>query len=399
MVGAGAAANYLGNAGGLWASILAAAIGVKVYDAENACTSDPPGWPAAFTSDEVLAVLQTQFWTADFVSAAQKLNQMLDNVLWYLLCECTGASTPAQPAFPPAPAGAPAVGAPGLAPASRLCWTGQFPSTTTALRGETSQGAIDLSPQLLPYVGASSVVPDVAGFNTIRYVAPAVMPTHVRMILDAPVGAHAGAQIWYQTAGGLGTSAPFPATFNNTSDRHIDSGIVAVPSGVTHWAITAEKSPTWPVTTEGTICFETYGNAGLAAGGCCPPDPISTQLLEQILSVVTVHQRYNRPFALVPGPVHAGATGTGSAAIPTCVGIAVTITARPTDKRTSGGNPTYVYDLGWVSVSETGGMIQERRVMQEQFVWLPDGMQVADHFNWFLQPGVTMTWQELYAET
>lgn len=399
LVAAGAAANYLGNAGGMWASILAAAIGVKAYDAENACLTDPPGWPTLLTPLEITAVLTSLIMTPEYTSATQKLNQYLDNVLWYLMCECVGAATPAQPAFPAPPAGAPSVARPGEAPSSRLCWTGQFPSSGPNMRPETSQGALDLSPQLLPLLGAQSTVLDIAGFNQDRYVAPAQLPTHARIVLDAPVGADAGVTMWYQTGAGLGTGAPFPATLNNTSDRHVDSGVVALPAGVTHWAITAYKRSTYPVTTEGSVCLELFGTSGLTPTSCCPPDTISTQLLEQILSVVTVHQRYGRPFALVPGPSHTGATGTGSAAIPKCVGIAVTITARPADKKTAAGNPTYVYDLGWCSVSEVGGMLQERRIMQEQFVWLPEQCQVADHFNWYLQPGVTMTWQELYAES
>jgi hypothetical protein len=92
LVPAGAAANYIGNAGGVWASVLAAVIGAKTYDAATHCSTDPPGWPAAFTANEMLDLTLNILGTADWISGAAKVNQILD----------------ASPAGIPASAGRPA---------------------------------------------------------------------------------------------------------------------------------------------------------------------------------------------------------------------------------------------------------------------------------------------------
>jgi hypothetical protein len=101
----------------------------------------------------------------------------------------------------------------------------------------------------------------------------------------------------------------------------------------------------------------------------------------------------------VRGAAHSNISGTVSTPIPQCIGIDVQVTASPPNTVYSPGNPPYAFDWGWMSVSEVGGMLQEKRIAQQHFTWLPTDCQLADHFNLFLKPGVTVTWTELYAET
>jgi hypothetical protein len=145
--------------------------------------------------------------------------------------------------------------------------------------------------------------------------------------------------------------------------------------------------------------FSFYGAANPSGLTCCPPDPTTQALLRQILGTLVPLQRYQQPFAVVPGATHGGLTGTGAIAIPQCVGVAISVTAYPASNFVSDGNPPYVWDMGWISVSETGGMIIEKRLSQTSYTWLPEHMALADHFNYFLRPGVTISVQELYAET
>jgi hypothetical protein len=399
LVPAGAAANYIGNAGGVWASVLAAVIGAKTYDAATHCSTDPPGWPAAFTANEMLDLTLNILGTADWISGAAKVNQILDNVLWYLLCECTGAATPAQPAFPPAPAGLPTPGAATLTPSSRLCVTVTPPLTGAGWRDETSQGAADLSPGLLPNLGAQSTLVSFGGFNTVGYATPSPLPTYVRTTADFTSSTRESFSFWIGSAGSYGTNGAL--THDNAGHAgvyHADSGLVALPAG-TNWAITAATQSGSGTPAPATYCVEIYGAANPSGLTCCPPDPTTQALLRQILGTLVPLQRYQQPFAVVPGATHGGLTGTGAIAIPQCVGVAISVTAYPASNFVSDGNPPYVWDMGWISVSETGGMIIEKRLSQTSYTWLPEHMALADHFNYFLRPGVTISVQELYAET
>lgn len=398
LVPSGAAANYIGNAGGLWASIIAAAIGVKVYDAVGQCVHDPPGWPANVTDDEMFAIALNQIGTPEWTSAVAKGNQMLDNVLWYLLCECTGAATPAQPAFPPAPAGAPTPGPQLTSPTSRLCITTAPPVLGNPARPETTQGARDVSAQLLPYIGAGSLVPGGAGFNTIQYVAPSPSPVAARVVVDSPGGAAQDLSFWYDAFPPLGTAGGLSVETNQGgSGAHVDSGVVQL-APFSHWAITIAQRGTVAIAQTGTFCVETYGPATPAGIDCCPPDPNTTAMLQTIVGLLTPLQRYSRPFAFITGASHSGVTGSGSTAIPRCVGVDVQVTAGVAGHPQSGGEPPYIYDLGWVAIASGGAMLEERRLSQEHFRWVPTSMPLADHFNFFLTPGTTITWTELYAE-
>lgn len=398
LVPAGAAANYIGNAGGVWASVIAAAIGVKTYDAVNACTSDPPGWPTPLTTDEVFDLTIWAIGTADWASGIAKLNQILDNVLWYALCECTGAATPAQPTFPAPPANVPTSGPTGSVPSSRLCVDVLTPVCGPSADPETSLGALDISPQVLPYIGAMSVINDIRGIPTVRYVSPSPSPTLIRTTIDGTGTAVQALNFWTQASGSLGTNGSLSLGTNQSGfGTHVDSGLVTV-AAFGHWAVTVSQENSVSTPQPATICVEVFGASNAANTGCCPADPQLLGLLQSILNTVTPIQRYKAPFAFTPGATHSGLTGTGSIAIPRSVGVTVTVTAYPAGNFIADGNPVYIYDLGWVSVSETGGMIQEHRLSRQQFTWLPDQCQLADHFNYFLRPGVTISVQELYAE-
>lgn len=115
------------------------------------------------------------------------------------------------------------------------------------------------------------------------------------------------------------------------------------------------------------------------------------------LGLVTLLQRYGLPFAYIRGATHSGLTGTGSFAVSRLVGLEIDI-ASIAGLKLLDGNPPYVWDVGWISVSDADGMIEERRPSREHLVWAPRLMATADHFNYFLEPGITLNVTELQAE-
>ena len=112
----------------------------------------------------------------------------------------------------------------------------------------------------------------------------------------------------------------------------------------------------------------------------------------------TLMQRYMLPFATIPGAAHSGLTGAGSFAISRLIGVQVVITARPPNRELEGA-PNYIWDLGWLSIMDGNGFIQERRLTRDVEVWMPGHFQEAITFGYSLKSGVTARITELEAET
>jgi hypothetical protein len=112
----------------------------------------------------------------------------------------------------------------------------------------------------------------------------------------------------------------------------------------------------------------------------------------------TLQQRYMLPFATIPGAVHSGLTGSGSFAISRLIGVQIVVTANLPD-RTLEGAPLYVWDIGWISIMDGNGFIQERRITREVEVWMPSHFQEATLLGYSLKGAVEVRITELQAET
>jgi hypothetical protein len=115
-------------------------------------------------------------------------------------------------------------------------------------------------------------------------------------------------------------------------------------------------------------------------------------------TVVELTQRYGLPFAYIHGAAHSGLTGQGSFAVSRLVGLDIDITAMPPDTLRLRGNPEYLFDMGWLSISDANGMLEEKRLTREALLWLPRLMPTALTFAWDLFVGVQMRVTELQAE-
>jgi hypothetical protein len=115
--------------------------------------------------------------------------------------------------------------------------------------------------------------------------------------------------------------------------------------------------------------------------------------------LVTLLQRYGLPFAQVPGAFHNGLTGESGFSISRLIGFQVDIAARPTTGPVLPGNPDYLWDMGWMAISDSNGLIEEKRITRDLFTWLPRSCQTATAFTYFLFPGVSINVRELQAET
>ena len=120
--------------------------------------------------------------------------------------------------------------------------------------------------------------------------------------------------------------------------------------------------------------------------------------LDHVKTAVDLVQRYRLPFAYVPGTRHRSLTGTGSFFISGLVGLQVYVTTPPPGRPILEGNPPYLFDVGWMSLNDSSGMLQEKRITRSGFDWIAEDAQLATSFNYALNPGVVVDVVELRPE-
>jgi hypothetical protein len=116
------------------------------------------------------------------------------------------------------------------------------------------------------------------------------------------------------------------------------------------------------------------------------------------LGLTTLIQRYNLPFAYIRGAVHSNLSGAGSFAVTRLVGLEIEVTAADESHRHLMGTPPYIWNLGWLSVSDGDGMLQEQRITVDKRVWLPPSMDLCTLVGYSVGPGTTLRITELEAE-
>lgn len=123
-----------------------------------------------------------------------------------------------------------------------------------------------------------------------------------------------------------------------------------------------------------------------------------SQTLSSDYQLATLQQRYSLPFATIRGAVHGGLVASGSFAIDRLIGVRIEIITLPEDKPQLVGNPPYIMNVGWVSVSDMDGMIEEKRITRSAMDWFPKLAPLSTLFGFSVQDGVTIRVTELEAE-
>lgn len=88
------------------------------------------------------------------------------------------------------------------------------------------------------------------------------------------------------------------------------------------------------------------------------------------------------------GAVYSGLTGDGVIGVSGLAGMEVEVTARPGSGIVLPGNPPYLWDIGWMSITNDDGMLEEHRITRAAFVWLPRAMELATSWTYTLNPDV-----------
>lgn len=385
-----------------WLAEVFGFVGGLSFNLTDICNVDPPADPG-LTAADIYCALNPFFNVCDQASALAKLTNLLVRFAWFQWCECVGASTPAAPTVPSAPSGTPTINPVTII--GNQTSTQCFDSGTSLPIGPVT-AAVNYGTWQLPGIPVPYTQYFSGGIDQPASPLPNPTPLSAQFTLHVNnEGAHAGTysldiiDVTTTTFGTIAAGQINLAAVNSTTTTAI---FALSPNTVAlAWQMSPGNVGTQTNTFTLDVKFFCNGNAigGNNTLGCCPPDPNLMAAIADIQQLVTFVQRYLVPFAFVSGTSHAGLTGTSNVGVAQLIGLLVTVTAYPANPRTSPGNPTYYFDLGWISLSETGGMILEHRVSQLEFYWFPKEAQLADHVNWFLNPGVTITIQELYAES
>lgn len=334
------------------------------------CASDPPPVPV-FTVAEADAIRQLTLGP-DFDSGITKALDWCQNMIWNDACQCLGGvyTPPVAPVQPNGSITIIEARGPNVPPCNSVDWPGSVAATGNINCADSND--FWFTDNSNATVGTHTIISVPNGPPVIQFVT-------------VPTGG---------TFLNLDTRSSACGTFFR--------GAEAVPATATGVNITNHVFYDSAANlTQRTVHLDWFCNGDLPTTPlqpCCPPDTATQATLEHILDLVLSMQRNYAPFAYTKGNTHAGLANSGSIAISRLIGVQVTITAVPPTSSSMPGNPLYIRDLGWISASEVDGMIEERRVSQQQFTWFPRLMPLADHLNYALTAGTTATIVELLAE-
>jgi hypothetical protein len=312
--------------------------------------------------------------------AANAIQQIVSYYLWFAICQCTTGGPP-TPASPPAmPTDLPAINP----------YPFVSPTPATPCREVTFAFHQDG-----PITGT------------------AVFPVGNITLSDI----HPTSLVWTQTEqqNGFSLSSRVDWQFTTDGTDPVSSGTrttftfspkdstrtFTIPSTATLLRIVA-----FPNVASG-FSIDVTGDLKLYCGGqsptsvatpCCPPDPIATGYLAQILDLVTLIQRQAVPFGYVAGATHTGLSGAGALSISGLLGVKVAVTTLPTSYGVQGTSPPEHFDLGFITFGVTDGFPQAYRLQRNPQVIFPCSASVYTDLDYDLAPGVVVTITELVRE-
>src|SRR5262245_54016591 len=385
--------------GGLWGTLASGLLGVLSYDAISLCGSDPPAKPT-ITSAEYNALLQLQPF--DLLSSALgKLRDLVTIGVWYEMCQCSGTATPALPVdiYSP-PAGvtiAPSTSVNCPDARNRLVYKLKATTTPWSQANNVTSQVFPGLPLYTSVASASILAQDIVKVDP----AWAQFALSVDWVSGAAVGSAAYSYDVFafdSTKTPIGQVLGAAAWGASPHTRSPASGYTSLAGTWTYLGVQATHAE---ATTESGVLDSELAFVCSGAGApvpCCPPPPGPTASLAQVLDLLQAVQRYSVPFAYVLGAVHSSLSGEGSFPITRLCGLKVTVTAHTLPDRVALGTPPYIFDLGWISVQDADGLIQEFRVTRVQQTFFPRIIELATVFGYALTAGTTIDVQELEPE-
>lgn len=351
--------------------------GLTIENLPGFCNSELQADPGVTAADIVNVIVTPTLPQAG--ASAAKINQLIQRWAWFALCQCADASAPVRPSAPTAPV------LPSFNPPRAVVPNQAQPCLDVLsdhlIVDDVTRAIFNMSSLRIPGVTGVSYV-----FHLITLVSSGT-PRAVNLNVD-----------WFQGT----TSLRLDATGWGAPPRVSDYITLTGPAGADNISVTYLGNVAGGDTSTYVVELQAWCNnlpANAPASPCCPPDPTLLGLVQSTQQLVTLIQRQIAPFAYVIGTAHAGISGSGTIAVQGLLGMMVAVTAYPAGNLQLGGTPSYVFDLGWMSIETADGFIEERRITALNQLWQPRLMSEATKFGYFLGTGVTATFTELDRET
>lgn len=352
------------------------------------CTIDPPADPGISAADLIaLVALGAGPLTA---GPTAKLTQLIQRAAWPAFCECTSATTPTLTPISP-PAGAPDINpqgptGPGVAGPCAVFISDPY--------SYVSGGGLA---SLIPFTGiGGSLNDDVmlpSGATNVRIitsVSTGTATTGVSGIVVNFFDSDRGA------FGGSGGNAGFGYNETIGHTTTTDVALVAPIGGIA----VLRSGGTMPAGTNVLSArVEVYcgGPPGSTSSPCCPPDPIATAKLDQIMALLTLIQRQAAPFAYVTGAVHSALSGDGSFSIGSILGLLLNVSV-PARAGRAAGTPVTIFDCGWLNFATLDGYTERYFVGSDSQVILPRLPGIYTDVGYSFAPDVSVTVTEILRE-
>lgn len=365
-----------------WAVAFAALVAGVTYDLGNMCATDPPALPSIAASD----MLDLTVGPAGGPSYFAALNKFYDFVkywAWFKFCRCSAVATPAPAAPPSAPVGLPQIDPPVAPPLPAL----NCGSLRTS-KASSHSTIVGVAPLPMRMVGSTGQLPGNG---------PITVQLGMQVLADStPSGSVTWLVQWFDGTGALlRTDSPAAVASGGSATYVTTQPVAATQVNITHTNGTTGAINT-AVSTVTIFCNGQLPTNG--ATGCCPPDPMATGLLTQILQAVTLIQRQAVPFAYLSSTVHSGLTGSGNIEINGLIGARIDLTTVPPQLGRVGNLPVELFDAGFVTFGTDDGYPQSYRVEHNPHLLLPPRCSAYTDLSYDLHPGVVATITELVRE-
>ena len=312
--------------------------------------------------------------------AAEAIAQIVSYYLWFALCACTTGGPPV-PASPPAmPTDLPQINPyPFVTPTPSVpCREVKFAFHTTG-----------------PITGVE--VDPVADINLADIHPTSLVWTQTEQQNGFSLSSR---NDWSFTTDGTNPATSGTRTSFNFSPKD-STRTFTIPS-----TATVLRIADFPNVGAG-FSMDTTGDLQLYCGGqtptssptpCCPPDPIATGYLSQILELVTLIQRQAAPMSYVYGSNHTALSGHGSFSVSQLLGVSVDVTTLPGHYGSADGSPVELFDLGFVTLGTADGYETSRRIDHDGSLFIPPLGGVFTAVGYTLNPGVVVSIRELVRE-
>lgn len=333
------------------------------------CSVDPPADPGLSGTDLVAVVLLGD--SNPDHGPMDRLRTLVAMGVWNALCQCTSGGPPTitLPSVPPT--GSPAINPPSVVSGNPggVCLEIDangltLPSNNGAFMSQWETGAL---------ITPTSTAQQTAHNHDRTIPAGAKSVTVTATVVSQGVGPRTIDWGWVWRSATFANVAGGPTTASLTGNGMMIATQL-VPAGAVYFYAYLIQSLTGAAPTQ-TVNMKAqfYCDAlpGQSTSPCCPPDPIATGLLVQILNMVTLTQRQLAPFSSIHGDAHTGITGNGQFSVQGLLGVAIDITTLPSRAGLVAGNPDTLWDVGWLRVGTADGWGPRVFITADPFVLTP----------------------------